>query len=178
MVELEFGDWRIRPHRDGDLSALVRHANNAKVAANMRDRFPHPYTADAGQAWLDTVAELRPMLAFALAERVSDELIGGIGMFRLADVHRIDAELGYWIGEQHWGKGIATEAVRTLCRWAYDELDWLERIHASVYSWNPASARVLEKAGFTFEGRLRRSVLKNGELLDQLIYALLRDDPR
>ncbi len=178
MVVLELGDWRVRPHRAGDLAALVRHANNVKVAANLRDRFPHPYTAAAGQAWLDLVAEMQPMLAFALAEGESDELIGGIGLYPLADVHRIDAELGYWVCEPHWGKGVATRAVRALCRWAFDELEWLERIHACVYSWNPASARVLEKAGFTFEGRLRKSVIKHGQLLDQLIYALLRDEPR
>jgi ribosomal-protein-alanine N-acetyltransferase len=177
LSELNFGSWRIRPHRDADLPALVRHGDSAKVAAHMRDRFPHPYTFAAGRAWLDLVAELDPMLSFALAERDSDELIGGIGLHPLSDVHRIDAELGYWLGEAHWGQGIATGAVRVLCPWAFDNLPWLERIHACVYASNPASGRVLEKAGFSFEGRLRRSVIKRGQLLDQLIYSLLRDDP-
>ena len=100
---------------------------------------------------------------------------GGISVTAGSDVYRRDGELGYWLGEPFWGRGIMTGAVRQICREAFGRLD-IVRIHAAVYARNGASCRVLEKAGFTREGILRQSVYKNGEVLDACLYALLREE--
>jgi RimJ/RimL family protein N-acetyltransferase len=101
--------------------------------------------------------------------------VGGIGLDLQADVHRHSAEIGYWLGAAHWGHGIATEAVRAVTAHGFSALD-LCRIFAGVFAWNPASGRVLEKAGYTLEGRLRQAVIKDGQALDVVVYAILRED--
>jgi RimJ/RimL family protein N-acetyltransferase len=114
-----------------------------------------------------------PETAFAIAS--SDEAIGGISVQPQYDVYRKSAEIGYWLGEPFWGKGIATLAVRALTSYAFSRLDLL-RIYASVFAWNPASARVLEKAGYHIEGKMRDAVYKNGKVTDQLLYGITRAD--
>ena len=101
--------------------------------------------------------------------------VGGIGILLQEDVHRRSAEIGYWLGEDYWGRGIVTEAVRRVTDWAFENFD-LCRIFAHVFAWNPASMRVLEKAGYEYEGRLRQSVTKDGQTIDQVIYAIIRED--
>ena len=166
------GDHCIRSYRPADVEALVRYADSPKVAACMTDRFPHPYSAQAASEWLELVQAQEVETLFALADQ--HELIGSIGLEMRQDVYCRSAEIGYWLGEPFWGQGIATSAVVTLTEFAFDNLVDLERIQAHVFSSNPASARVLEKAGYGLEGRLRRSVFKNGQLLDQWVYARLR----
>jgi RimJ/RimL family protein N-acetyltransferase len=165
------GRWCIRETAPADRAALVKYANNPKVAANLRDRFPSPYTDADARLWLTSVAGETPRTHFAIADE--SELIGGIGLELKGDVYRQSAEIGYWLGEPHWGRGIATLALRALTEWGFRELG-LARIYAGVFETNPASARVLEKAGYVFEGRLRRHVTKGGRLLDELIYSALR----
>ncbi|MYE06597.1 MAG: GNAT family N-acetyltransferase, partial [Chloroflexi bacterium] len=109
---------------------------------------------------------------FAIASTA--QVIGGIGLRLRSDVFRRSAEIGYWLAEPFWGRGIATAALRALTKHAFEQFN-LVRIDASVYEWNPASARVLEKAGYTFEARLARSIYKDGQIVDRLIYAKLRD---
>ncbi|HEX8558656.1 MAG TPA: GNAT family protein, partial [Pyrinomonadaceae bacterium] len=130
--------------------------------------FPHPYTPAAARAWLGFVAQKTPETDFALA--VGGEAAGGIGITLREDVARRSAEIGYWMGRAHWGRGLATAAVRALTDWAFAHFD-LCRLDASVFDWNPASARVLEKAGYVLEGRLRKSATKDGRTIDQLLYA-------
>lgn len=166
--------WCLRSYRYGDAPVLQRLANNPRVAANLRDRFPNPYTLQDARQWIELMLELRPETNFVIA--ADGELCGTIGMQIGEDVHRIDAELGYWLGEPYWGRGIATSAVRVFGDWAFERFPLLERLHAFVFQANPASARVLEKSGFALEGRLRRSVLKRGLVLDQLLYARLRPE--
>ena len=139
---------------------------------NLRDRFPHPYTQADARRWLDTVVGIRPETNFAIA--VDDEAVGGVGYTIDSDVNYRSAEIGYWVGEEFWGRGIATEALIAVTEHAFSTYD-LCRLYAHVFDWNPASARVLEKAGYEFEGRLRKSVTKAGQTIDQLMYAIVRE---
>ena len=173
-LELGEGFW-VREFRSDDVAALVKHANNEKVARNLEDRFPHPYGEDNARQWLAHVRELDPPTQFAIA--TDREVIGGIGFRLHEDVYRRTAELGYWLGEEYWGRGIGTRAVRAFSSWIFESLP-VERLEARVFETNPASCRVLEKAGFTCEGRLRHSVLKINLLMDQIVYAILRHEPK
>lgn len=165
------GGYRIRSYRAGDAAALVAHADNRNVSRNLRDRFPFPYTPQAAESWLRHVAAQEPETAFAIA--TADELIGGIGIELGEDVHHRTGEIGFWLGEPFWGRGIVTAAVVAFTPWAFQRFDLL-RIWAGVFESNPASARVLEKAGYVFEGRHRGAVVKQGRVLDELVYARVR----
>lgn len=173
LIELERST--LRPWRDGDQAALVRHANNRAIWRNLRDRFPHPYTREDADQWLAVVQKLPSGTQFAI--EVDGEAAGGIGLELKEDVFRKTASLGYWLGEAHWNSGIMTEAVRAVTRHGFEQFA-LRRIQAGVFEWNPASARVLEKAGYQLEGRLRQSVIKDGEIIDRLMYARLASDFR
>jgi ribosomal-protein-alanine N-acetyltransferase len=162
----------IRDWRADDVEPLARHANNHRIWENLRDRFPYPYTLNDAETWLRHSARLVPVTDFAI--EVEGEAAGGIGVVLCSDVERVGAELGYWLGEAFWGRGVMTAAVRAFVPWALDRFN-LARLHASVFEFNGASARVLEKAGFVLEGRLRHSAFKNGMLIDQLLYARTRD---
>jgi RimJ/RimL family protein N-acetyltransferase len=158
----------LRPWRRGDEPALVKHADNPKIWHNLRDRFPHPYTCSAAVEWIRAVeAQGEPTLHFAIV--LDREAIGSVGLERFADVERRVAEIGYWLSETHWGKGIATEAVIAASAYAFATLD-IDRLQAGVFEWNPASCRVLEKAGYRLEARLRKSVFKNDRTIDRLLY--------
>ena len=158
-------EWR-------DRDAIVRYGNNRKVSINLRDRFPFPYTARDARNWLDLVVDAKPVTNFAID--VAGEAVGGIGFTTQHDVDRRSAEIGYWLGEPFWGRGIATEALIAVTEYAFANFD-LCRLYAHVFDWNAASARVLEKAGYEFEGRLRKSVTKDGQTIDQLMYAKIRE---
>ncbi|MBI2826578.1 MAG: GNAT family N-acetyltransferase [Planctomycetia bacterium] len=171
-MRIELPQGHLRPWRLDDADALVRHANNRHIWQNLRDAFPHPYTAEDADRWLPTAVGNNPPTSFAIV--IGDEPVGGIGIVPKDDVYRRSAELGYWLSEEHWGRGITTDAVRAIVDYAFATFD-LCRLYAGVFDWNPASARVLEKAGFTFEARLRRAVTKDGRTADELVYALVRD---
>jgi [ribosomal protein S5]-alanine N-acetyltransferase len=172
-VEIDLGRFLIREWRRGDEEALVRHANNPNVARNMRDRFPHPYTSADAQWWIAHAIAQSPSTDFAIV--VDGEAAGGIGFIRQEDVARRSVEIGYWLGEAYWGRGIATDAVRALSEHIFANFD-ICRIYSTVFELNPASIRVLEKAGYAYEGRQRKAVTKNGETLDALMYALIKDE--
>jgi [ribosomal protein S5]-alanine N-acetyltransferase len=171
-VILSLGEYQIRSYQMNDQDAIVRYANNRNVSINLRDSFPFPYTAADGIAWLDGVLHQAVETQFAIASQ--RELIGGIGLILQSDISHRSAELGYWLGEPFWGKGIATAAVEALTDWGFRELGLL-RVYAHVFESNPASLRVLEKAGFSYEGRLRRHVVKEGRVMDMLLYAVVRE---
>jgi len=170
-LPLDAGTCLIRLWQRGDRASLVRHADNRRVWLMLRDQFPHPYTPADADTWLAHVRRQRPVTSFAIA--VDGEAAGGIGLAPQRDVHRRSAEVGYWLGEAFWNRGIMTAAVREFTTYAFDSFDLL-RIYAAVFSSNPASMRVLEKAGYTREGVLRRSVVKDGQVLDQVLYAVTR----
>lgn len=170
-MKIDIGQYIIRDWAKDDAPDFTRHANNPKIAANLRDRFPYPFTLPDAESFLTRVISQKPRTSFAIATVV--EVIGGIGLKLGQDVHHLTAELGYWLAEPYWGKGIMTSAVIAITDYGFLEFG-LNRIYAEPYFSNSASIRVLEKAGFTFEGRLRASVIKNGKVLDQSMYAKLR----
>lgn len=172
VVETAFG--RLRSWRGDDAAALAAQANDRRVARNMRDAFPHPYTVEDARAFLAMAAAREPDSFLAI--EVAGEVAGGIGYTMHSDVERVGAEVGYWLGEGFWGRGIATDALRALSRHALARHPELVRLWAVPFAWNPASARVLEKAGYRREGTLRRSAIKEGQVLDQWMYALLREE--
>ena len=171
-MELQIGDWTVRDWRESDMPSLVRYANNRNVWINLRDRFPHPYTRADGEAWIARCADTVPRTDFAIAD--PQEAIGAIGVELQSADKRRSAEIGYWLAEPFWNRGIMTLAVQAMTDYAFAEFD-LVRIYAPVLDWNPASARVLEKAGYRLEGRLRESVVKDGKLVDELLYAIVRE---
>lgn len=162
----------LRSWRPGDEDSLIRSANSRKVWRNLRDGFPHPYTAADARRWLAAAVRQSPERAVAIA--VDSEAVGGIGVELQKDVWRHSAEIGFWLGEAYWGRGITTEAAAAFTDFSFRAFD-LRRIFARVFEWNPASARVLEKCGYSLEGRLRKSVFKDGRLVDELIYGKLRE---
>ena len=170
-MELKLTRSTIRDWRVGDEPSLVRHANNHKIWLNVRDAFPHPYTTADAEDWIRKASSDDPMISFAI--EVDGQAVGGIGLVPQTDIFRRSAEIGYWLGEAYWGRGIVSEAVSAFTEWAFANFD-LCRIYAGVFEWNPSSARVLEKAGFEFEGRMKKAVIKEDRTGDELIYATTR----
>jgi len=154
--------------------SLTEHANDRRIWQNMRDAFPHPYTAADATAFLGIAVAMQPRTWFAVT--IDDRAVGGIGYTRHGDVERVGAEIGYWLGTAFWGRGIMTAALRAVTIYAFREHPELRRIYAVPYVTSMASARILEKTGYRLEGRLRQSVIKDGHVLDQFMYAILRDD--
>jgi [ribosomal protein S5]-alanine N-acetyltransferase len=171
-MEIELTTGRVRSWQWKDRHSIVHHANNRNVWINLRDRFPHPYTAMDAKNWLGSVIGRLPETNFAIAS-INEEAVGGVGFILQQDVAYRSAEIGYWLGEDHWGRGLATEAVRAVTEYAFAQHD-ICRVFAHVFEWNVASARVLEKADYIFEGRLKKSVTKDGKTIDQLMYAITR----
>ena len=166
------GNYLIRSFDQSDAPAIAKHANNRKIWLNLRDGFPHPYALCHAEGFLSGVIKTEPQTVFAIATPA--EAIGCIGLTIGQDVHHLTAELGYWLAEPFWGQGIMPLAIGVVVKYAFGTLG-LNRVHADPYTTNPASARVLEKAGFEREGILRASVIKDGKILDQALYAKIRD---
>jgi ribosomal-protein-alanine N-acetyltransferase len=161
----------IRPWRREDAESLAGHANNRKVWLGLRDLFPHPYTLGDAHEFLERATTGESTTNFCI--EIDGAAAGDIGIRLGQDVHRHTAELGYWLGEKFWGRGIMSESVAAFTDYCFDNFP-LHRIYAVPKANNPASARVLEKAGFVLEGRLRKNVIKDGEILDSLIYAKIK----
>ena len=171
-MEIRIDPWKLRPWQPGDVDALVKYANNYAIWRNLPDTFPHPYTETDAREWSQRPNQGEPLTNLAIA--TADEAIGSIGLTLQDDVHFRSGEVGYWLGEPFWGQGIATRALRTFSEYAFANFD-LVRLYAIVFEWNPASARVLEKAGFTFEARMRNGANKAGSTVDEFLYALVRE---
>ena len=161
----------LREWREGDEASLAYHADNRNIWNNVRDLFPSPYSPEAAEWWIREGCKAPNTLSFAI--EVDGNAVGGIGLIFKEDIYRRSAEIGYWLGQEYWGRGITTEAVRAVTEYGFAHFD-LCRIYACVFEWNVASMRVLEKAGFAFEARLRKSVTKNDQSIDDLIYAVVR----
>lgn len=160
----------LRPWRSSDAPSLARHANNLNVAKQLRDRFPHPYTIADARQFIQMVSGARPVTNFAMV--ADGEAVGGIGFYQGADVERFSAEIGYWLSESYWGRGITVEAIQLLSTYAFDVCNML-RLFALPFADNRQSLRVLEKAGYTREAILRASSVKYGQVRDQALYALV-----
>jgi RimJ/RimL family protein N-acetyltransferase len=152
---------------------LVRHANNRNVARNLRDGFPHPYRLQDARNWLESVSSNKDDVILAI--EVEGEAAGGIGLHGLKDVYRYNTEIGYWLSEVYWGHGIMTDAVGVMVEHAFTKGGWL-RVFATIYEYNESSMRVLEKNGFRKEAVHKRTVMKEGKLLDEHLFALLKEE--
>lgn len=171
-VDFDLGDGlRLRHLRRDDVAAVTRLVGDRRVWLNLRDVVPHPYTLRDGADFVGRmVASTDPE---AVAIELDGDLAGVIGVHPNTDVHRYVAELGYWLGPPFWGRGVATRCVRAITAHVFATTELL-RIEAHVFSSNPASSRVVEKAGFTLEGTLRASVVKDGRVLDRHMWAMVR----
>ena len=163
----------IRDIEDKDIPSIVKYADNIKISSTLRDAFPFPYTIEDAETWISIINDCSPKRSFAISN--GKELIGAIGIEPMSDINRYSGELGYWLAEPFWGKGITTSAVKIFTKYVFEYYD-LIKIFAYVFSSNPASGRVLEKAGFRLEGSLRKHIVKNGNVLDQLVYGILKEE--
>lgn len=158
--------WRIT-----DLDNLIHYANNPNIAANLTNAFPHPYTEAHGKAFIETALSHEPSRIFALT--MDDELIGGIGLHPQTDIYARNAELGYWLAEPFWGKGIMTKAIGEMVDYGFKTFD-IDRIFARPFGSNIGSRRALEKAGFVLEAHFKNTIVKNGRMEDELVLAVRR----
>lgn len=168
---------QIRKWELSDAADLAAALSNKKVQDNLRDGLPYPYTEQDGRAYISAMLSAEEQEIFAFAVTKDGRAIGSIGVFRQRNIHRQTAELGYCLGEAYWGRGIMTEAVKQACGYVFANSDII-RIYAEPFSYNAASCRVLEKAGFQYEGTLQCNAVKNGRILDMKLYALLRNGIR
>ena len=164
-------DFTLRPWTHEDLKSLVKYANNNAIAKNMTDQFPHPYTEESGRTFITFATKDSPIHIFAI--EVKGEAVGGIGIHPQQDIARKNAELGYWLGEPFWGKGVLTKAIPQLLDFAFKTFD-ITRVYARPFGTNIASQKVLEKSGFKLEARFEKTIFKNGSFEDELIYAVRR----
>ena len=168
-------DCRIRKWDPADAKDLSAVLSNAKIHDNLRDGLPYPYTEQDGLDFISAMLSADANETFACAITTEGKVIGSIGVFRQGNIHRRTAELGYYIAEAYWGKGLMTKAVRQICRYVFNNSDIL-RIYAEPFAFNAASCRVLEKAGFQYEGTLRSNAVKNGKVIDMKMYSLLKSE--
>lgn len=163
--------FTLRPFHPDDLAALVKHANDPTVAAHLTDSFPHPYSEAFGREFI-AQAQQSPPLRRCIT--IDDECVGAIGLHPKTDLWRRNMELGYWLAEEHRGKGIMTEAIRQLVQLGFAEFPEITRIYAIPFGSNVASQKALEKAGFVLEAKLFGMLVKNGQEEDEWIYAVRR----
>ena len=166
-------EYTLRKWKKTDASCLAKYANNKNVSKFLRDVFPYPYKASDAASFISMALRSDPSKNMFRCIDVDGESVGGIGVFVRDDVYRKSAEIGYWLAEPYWGNGIVTDAAKQIVEMAFDTFD-IVRIYAEIYAPNTASQRVLQKAGFVCEGTLRASIFKDGELMDSVVYALIR----
>ena len=162
-------NWKLE-----DAPDLARALNNKSLQDNLRDGLPFPYTVSDAESYISAMLAADRDSTYAWAITVDDRAVGSIGVFRKENVHRLTAEMGYYAAEEYWGRGITTEAVKQACRYVFENTD-IVRIFAEPYVFNEVSCRVLEKAGFVYEGTLRKNAIKNGEIVDMKMYAITRE---
>ena len=166
---------RIRKWELSDAKDLAAALSNKKVQDNLRDGLPYPYTEQDGKEFISAMLSADESETFAFAITVDNMVLGSIGIFRQGNIHRQTAELGYYIAEEYWGKGIMTEAVKQICAYVFAKSDII-RIYAEPFAYNIASCRVLEKVGFQYEGTLRSNAVKNSKVIDMKMYSLLKEE--
>ena len=166
-------DIKIRKWKIEDKSDLAKALNNKNILNNLRDGVPYPYTENDAEDFISAMLSADPDKTFAFAITLEDKAIGSIGIFRQENIHYRTAELGYYIGEEYWGRGYMTEAVKQACGFVFENTDII-RIYAEPFAYNTGSCRVLEKAGFVYEGTLRSNAYKNGNVVDMKMYALVK----
>lgn len=166
---------KIRKWKLSDAKDLASVISNKKIQDNLRDGLPYPYTEQDATDYISAMLSEDENETFAFAITIDNKAIGSIGAFRQKNIHRHTAEIGYYIAEEYWGKGLMTEAVKQICSYIFDKSN-IVRIYADPFSYNKASCRVLEKTGFLYEGTLRSNAIKNGKTIDMLMYSRLKTD--
>lgn len=166
---------RIRKWELADAKDLAAALSNTKIQDNLRDGLPYPYTEQDGIDYISAMLSADENDTFAFAITIDEKVVGSIGVFRQSNIHRQTAELGYYIAEEYWGKGIMTDAIKQICKHVFEKSDII-RIYAEPFAYNMASCRALEKAGFQYEGTLRKNAVKNGKGIDMKMYSLLRTE--
>lgn len=169
-LETSLASVILRRWTPGDEAQLVAQANDREVWRNLTDTFPHPYTQEDAAFWVSHTAKPTPSLHLCI--EVDGVVAGGIGIIAGAGLEEKTGQFGYWLGQRYWGKGIATAAAQAMLRYAVGPLS-LTKLQAPVFAWNPASMRVLEKIGFHREDVLHKNILKDGELVDTILYAYI-----
>ncbi len=164
-------DVQLRPWQLSDIPSLIKHANNPNIARQLTNQFPHPYTEEHAKAFIEMATSHEPTRIMAIA--IDSEACGGIGIHPQSDVYCKNAEMGYWLSEMHWGKGIISMLIPKMVRYGFDKFP-IERIYARPYGRNKASQRALEKSGFKLEATLEKTFYKDGEFQDEMIYAVRR----
>lgn len=170
MMNCKIRKWKLSDAKD--LASVI---SNKKIQDNLRDGLPYPYTEQDATDYISAMLSEDENETFAFAITIDNKAIGSIGAFRQKNIHRHTAEIGYYIAEEYWGKGLMTEAVKQICSYIFDKSN-IVRIYAEPFSYNKASCRVLEKAGFLYEGTLRSNAIKNGKTVDMLMYSRLKTD--
>ena len=170
MMNCKIRKWKLSDAKD--LASVI---SNKKIQDNLRDGLPYPYTEQDATDYISAMLSEDENETFAFAITIDNKAIGSIGAFRQKNIHRHTAEIGYYIAEEYWGKGLMTEAVKQICSYIFDKSN-IVRIYAEPFSYNKASCRVLEKAGFLYEGTLRSNAIKNGKTIDMLMYSRLTTD--
>lgn len=165
---------KIREWKMEDAQDIAVALNNKKVQDNLRDGLPFPYTVQDAEKFISSMLGAEKDSKYGWAITVDDKAIGSIGVSRKDNVHRYTAEMGYYIAEPYWGKGIGTIAVKEVCDYIFKNTDIL-RIFADPFSYNDASCRILEKAGFVYEGTLRKNAVKNGKVMDMKMYSIIKE---
>ncbi|WP_379084350.1 GNAT family N-acetyltransferase [Pedobacter sp. UC225_65] len=162
-------EFELRPFQHGDLSSLVKYANNYNIAKNLSNKFPFPYTQDDGIAFINLALSSNPLQIFAIV--VNGEVAGSIGVHPQADFYCKNAEMGYWIAEDYWGLGIVPSAIKLMINYGFSTFD-ITRIYARTFDTNIKSQKVLEKTGFKLEAELKETFYKNGTVYDEMVYAV------
>ena len=168
MLTFSLREWKLN-----DAQNLASAINNKKILDNLRDGMPYPYAEQDGKDFITAMLSADKNSTFAFAIEIEGKVVGSIAVFRQNNIHFKTAELGYYLAEEYWGKGIMTEVVKQVCKCVFDNSDII-RIYAEPFAHNIGSCRVLEKAGFQFEGLLRANAVKNGAIIDMKMYALIR----
>lgn len=166
---------KIRKWELSDAPVLAEILSNKNILDSLRDGIPYPYTEQDGREYISSMLAEEEKNVFAFAITADERVIGSIGVFRQENIHIRTAEMGYYIAERYWNKGIMTEAVRQTCTYVFEHSDII-RIYAEPFAHNAASCKVLEKAGFEYEGTLRKNAVKNGKVIDMKMYSLLKTD--
>jgi [ribosomal protein S5]-alanine N-acetyltransferase len=173
-MEISFEGIVLRPWNIKDARELALIANNKKIADNLRDVLPNPYSYKDAIDWLNLILpENFPPRFFAIT--IHGRLAGSIALVTKSDIYRKNFEIGYFLSEEFWGKGIATRAIRAITDYAFRDFD-IVRIYAEVFSDNTGSRRALEKAGYILEATIRKNIIKNEIIKDSCIYSILREN--
>ena len=167
-MECGIREWRL-----SDANDLAAALSNKNVLDNLRDGIPFPYTADDARDYISAMLGADKNSAFVYAVEADGKAVGSISAFRRDNIHCRTAELGYYLSEEYWGRGIMTDAVKQLCEYLFANTD-IVRIFAEPFAYNISSRRVLEKSGFSLEGIMKNNAFKNGKMLDMALYALIK----